>query len=277
MKGLSRRDRIAAQLVLRNSRRLATAMRSSRLPAFKTPEEYHFAFQPSVKREQIASLHELGFVARKENVVFLGPPGVGKTHLAISLAVAAAQSGRRIYYGTLSDLVESLEEAQAAGRLKQRLKTLTHPSLLVVDEIGYLPVTRSGATLFFQLIARRYEYTSTVVTSNKGFEEWGRIRCDLQHQLPNRRRQRAVRRSASETVHDALVALRLVPPPEAPELAWRHVDPLRPAAAESTPSLTCLSTEMRSLSRTVFRDRIPNMVRKRTFLLWYDSRRAPAC
>ncbi len=139
---------LAAQIALRNSRRLATAMRSSRLPAIKTLEEYDFAFQPSVKREQIASLHELGFVARKENVVFLGPPGVGKTHLAIGLAVAAAQGGRRIYYGTLSDLVESLEEAQAAGRLKQRLKTPTHPSLLVVDEIGYLPVARSGATLF---------------------------------------------------------------------------------------------------------------------------------
>lgn len=169
---------LAAQIALRNSRRLATAMRSSRLPALKTLEEYDFAFQPSVKREQIVSLHELGFVARKENVVFLGPPGVGKTHLAISLAVAAAQGGRRIYYGTLSDLVESLEEAQAGGRLKQRLRTLTHPSLLVVDEIGYLPVTRSGATLFFQLIARRYEHASTVVTSNKGFEEWGRILGD---------------------------------------------------------------------------------------------------
>lgn len=109
---------LAAQIALRNSRRLATAMRSSRLPSVKTLEEYDFAFHPSVKREQIVSLHELGFVARKENVVFLGPPGVGKTHLAISSAVAAAQGGRRIYYGTLSDLVESLEEARAAGRLK---------------------------------------------------------------------------------------------------------------------------------------------------------------
>ena len=84
-------------------------MRSSRLPAVKTLEGFDFSFQPSIRREQIESLHELGFVERKENVIFLGPPGVGKTHLAISLAIAAAQSGRRVYYGTLSDLITSLE------------------------------------------------------------------------------------------------------------------------------------------------------------------------
>ena len=169
---------LAAQIALRNSRRLATAMRSSRLPAIKTLADFDFSFQPSVKREQIDSLHELGFLERKENVVFLGPPGVGKTHLAISLAIAAAESGRRVYYGTLTDLIDSLEEAQAAGRLNHRLKTLTHPALLVVDEIGYLPVTCSGAILFFQLVNRRYEHASTVVTSNKGFEQWGEILHD---------------------------------------------------------------------------------------------------
>ena len=99
------------------------------------------------KREQIDALHELGFVERRENVVFLGPPGVGKTHLAISLAITAAESGRKIYFGTLTDLVDSLEEAKAAGRLDRRLKILTHPALLIVDEIGYLPVTQSGAVL----------------------------------------------------------------------------------------------------------------------------------
>ena len=169
---------LAAQITLRNSRRLATAMRSSRLPAIKTLEDFDFSFQPSIKREQIDSLHELGFLERKENVVFLGPPGVGKTHLAISLAITAAESGRRVYYGTLTDLIDSLEEAEAAGRLNHRLKTLTHPALLVVDEIGYLPVTRSGAILFFQLVNRRYEHASTVVTSNKGFEQWGEILHD---------------------------------------------------------------------------------------------------
>jgi DNA replication protein DnaC len=169
---------LSAQITLRNNRRLQTAMRSSRLPAVKTLESFEFSFQPSVKRDQIESLHELGFIDRKENVVLLGPPGVGKTHLAISLAIAAAQSGRRVYYGTLIDLITSLEDAQAAGQLKRRLAVLTHPSLLVVDEIGYLPINHAGAVLFFQLMNRRYEKASTVLTSNKGFEEWGEVLGD---------------------------------------------------------------------------------------------------
>jgi DNA replication protein DnaC len=169
---------LGAHITLRNNRRLQTAMRASRLPAVKTLADFDCSFQPSLKRDQLESLHELGFIDRRENVVLLGPPGVGKTHLAISLAVAAAQRGRRVYYSTLADLVTSLEEAQAAGRLAARLKTLTHPSLMVVDEIGYVPITRLGAMYFFQLMSRRYEHASTVLTSNKGFEQWGEILGD---------------------------------------------------------------------------------------------------
>ena len=169
---------LGAQIALRNNRRLQAAMRSSRLPAVKTLAQFDFTFQPSIKREQIESLHELGFLDRRENVILLGPPGVGKTHLAISLAIAAAEAGRRVYYGTLAGLIDSLTDARAAGALSRRLRVLTHPALLVVDEIGYLPVSQDGAVLFFQLINARHERASTVLTSNKGFEEWGHVLGD---------------------------------------------------------------------------------------------------
>ena len=100
---------------------------------------------------------------------------MGKTHLAISLAIAAAEAGRRVYYGTLAGLVDSLMDARTAGELSRRQRVLTHPALLVVDEIGYLPVSQDGAVLFSQLINAWHERASTVLTSNKGFEEWGNV------------------------------------------------------------------------------------------------------
>jgi DNA replication protein DnaC len=120
------------------------------------------------------NLHELGVIERRENVVFLGPPGVGN-RICDQAGHRPAQSGRRVYYGTLAALITSLEEAKAAGRLQSRLKILTHPALLVVDEMGYLPISRTGAVLFFQLMTRRYKHASTVLTFNKGFEESGDV------------------------------------------------------------------------------------------------------
>jgi DNA replication protein DnaC len=166
---------LGSQITLRNQRRLQAATRSARLPAPKTLADCDFTFQPSVKREQIESLHTLSFLERHENVVFLGPPGVDKTHLAISLAVATAESGRRVYYATLADLITSLEDAQVSGQLTRRIRTLSFPALMIIDEIGYLPISRTGAMLFFQLMSRRYEHASTVLTSNKPFDEWGEI------------------------------------------------------------------------------------------------------
>lgn len=110
---------LGAQIGLRNNRRLDAAMRSSRLPAVKTLADFDFTFQPSLKREQVESLHALGFVKRRENVILWAPAG-GKSHLSISLAIAAAQSGRRVYYGTLADLITPLEEASLAGQLSHR-------------------------------------------------------------------------------------------------------------------------------------------------------------
>jgi DNA replication protein DnaC len=225
---------LGAQIALRNARRLTAAMRSSRLPAIKTLADFDFTFQPSLKREQIDSLHTLGFIERRENVIFLGPPGVGKTHLAISLAIAAAQSGRRVYYGTLADLVTSLEEAQQAGRLSQRLKTLIFPSLLMIDEIGYLPITRTGAMLFFQLMSRRYERAATVLTSNKSFEEWGEIFGDevmasaLIDRLGHHCHLVNIRGNSYRMRHHADLQRQLTPPPP-PPTPRRRTRPEAPA------------------------------------------------
>jgi DNA replication protein DnaC len=166
---------LASQVELRKQRRLVSAMRSSRLPALKRMDSFDFAFQPSIDRTQIMSLHELNFIDRKENVILLGPAGVGKTHLAISLAVTAAERGKRIYFSTLSDLVLSMVDAEKQGRLRERLAVLRNPSLLIVDEIGYLPITAGGTNLFFQLVNTRYEKGSMILTSNKSFKEWGNV------------------------------------------------------------------------------------------------------
>ncbi len=224
---------LGAQIMLRNNRRLQAAMRSSRLPAIKTLEDFDFSFQPSIKREQIDSLHELGFLARKENVIFLGPPGVGKTHLAISLAIAAAQSGRRVYYGALADLITSLEEAKTAGQLGRRLKILTYPSLLVIDEIGYLPVSPTGAMLFFQLINRRYERASTVLTSNKGLRGVG---PDLGRRGHGRCAYRSPAASLPYRQHprQQLPHAQAHRPLQDPPLASYGVEPFTPQEKEST-------------------------------------------
>ena len=134
---------LSAQVSLRRERRIISAMRSSRLRGAKTLDSFDFSFQASIDRAQIMNLHQLGFITRKENVIFPGPADVSNTHLAISLAITAAERGRRVYYGTLSP------GGSGTAGLRDRLATLRQPSLLTVDEIGYLPVGANGANLFF--------------------------------------------------------------------------------------------------------------------------------
>jgi DNA replication protein DnaC len=166
---------VAAQVIVKREKRLSLSMATSKLPCIKKLDTFDFTFQPSIDRSQILSLQELTFLERKENVIFLGPAGVGKTHLAIALTVAAMERGNRVYFTTLANLVILLTDAERQGRLRERLSFLRNPALLVVDEIGYLPIPDNGTNLFFQVVNARYERGSMILTSNKSFKEWGDV------------------------------------------------------------------------------------------------------
>jgi DNA replication protein DnaC len=150
-------------------------IRAARFPARKSLEEFDFDHQRSLKRDMIAHLGTLDFIAGKGNVVFLGPPGTGKTHLAIGLAMRACQAGHRVAFATAADWVARLAEAHHAGRLPAELVRLGRYPLIVVDEVGYIPFEPEAANLFFQLISARYERASVIVTSNKPFGRWGEV------------------------------------------------------------------------------------------------------
>jgi DNA replication protein DnaC len=150
-------------------------IRAARFPARKSLEEFDFDHARGLKHEVIAHLGTLDFVTARENVVFLGPPGTGKTHLATGLAIRACQAGHRVLFATAAEWVARLAEAHHAGRLQAELTKLTRVPLLVVDEVGYIPFEAEAANLFFQLVSSRYERASLIVTSNKVFGRWGEV------------------------------------------------------------------------------------------------------
>src|SRR3954449_2459473 len=148
-------------------------IRAARLPARKSLEEFDFEHARGLKRDLILHLGTLDFVTAKENVIFLGPPGTGKTHLATGLGIRACQAGHRVLFATASQWVDRLAEAHNAGRLQAELTRLTRYPVLVVDEVGYIPFEPEAANLFFQLVASRYEHATLIVTSNQQFGRWG--------------------------------------------------------------------------------------------------------
>ncbi len=150
-------------------------VRTARFPARKALEDFDFDHQRSLKRDSIAHLGTLDFVAAKENVVFLGPPGTGKTHLSIGLGIRACQAGHRVAFATAAEWVARLAIAHHAGRLQDEIIKLGRIPLLIVDEVGYIPFEAEAANLFFQLVSARYERASLIVTSNKPFGRWGEV------------------------------------------------------------------------------------------------------
>jgi DNA replication protein DnaC len=166
---------LAEELTVRESRRIKTALVMARLTAVKTLAGFDFSFQPSLDRDRILALAQLEFINRNEVLHVLGPPGTGKSHLAVALGVEAVKAGRSVYFSTLADIIASLAKAEREGCLRERIRWLARAALLIVDEIGYLPVIPGGGNLFFQLVNARYEKGAMILTSNRGFAEWGDV------------------------------------------------------------------------------------------------------
>lgn len=163
----------AEELTLRENRCVKMALRMAKLSTIKTLAGFDFSFQPSLDRNRILALAQLDFADRHEVIHFLGPPGTGKSHLATALGVEAVKAGRSVYFASLADIIGALTKAEREGQLRERIRLLCRTSLLIVDEIGYLPVIPGGGNLFFQLVNARYERGAMILTSNRGFAEWG--------------------------------------------------------------------------------------------------------
>lgn len=150
----------------------------SAFPYKKEIEDFDFDYQPSINKQEILELNNLGFLSRHENILFVGPSGVGKTHLATSIGITAAKKRYSVYFISCHDLITQLNKAHYENKLEARIKHFCRYELLIIDEIGYLPVDKQGANLFFQLIAKRYEKHSTIITTNQTFNKWGEVFSD---------------------------------------------------------------------------------------------------
>jgi DNA replication protein DnaC len=166
---------LSCEVDARRARYLRARLQLAHLPFVKNFEQFDFGFQPSIDERQIRELRSLRFVHDASNVILLGPPGVGKTHLSVAFAEAAIQASFGAYFITAHDMVHDLGRAYREGRLDRRMRVYLAPKLLVIDEMGYLPLDDLGATIFFQLVSARYERGSIILTSNKSYGDWGSI------------------------------------------------------------------------------------------------------
>lgn len=166
---------LGEEVAAKTSKNIAMRTAMARFPFVKPLETFDFSYQPSVDKKQLTQLASCHYIEHGDNVIVLGPPGVGKTHLAVSLGLKAIEAGYRVLFTTAAHLIAVLTKAHGDGRLDEKLKVYTTPRLLIIDEIGYLPIDRLGANLFFQLISRRYERGPMILTSNQSFGAWGEV------------------------------------------------------------------------------------------------------